>query len=159
SYVQAGVVPLLPKDWRVVVMRPGVAPLQALFERLAPLELEPLAAADRATPAAILAWLEREARRRGETIVIYVDQGGELVTLCRDEAERAAFAQLIASVRDDERVRVVMSMRDDFLMRMQRLPGLADRLPGAIHLLGTPSRGDLRRILVEPARRLGYELE
>ncbi len=153
SFVQAGVVPLLPEDWRAVVMRPGATPLATLFDKLA------VPAEHRATPAAVLAWLERDERARGETLVLYVDQAEELVTLCRDEAERAAFAQLCAGVRDDEHVRVVMTMRDDFLMRLQRLPGLGDRLTSGIHLLGTPSRADLRRILVEPARRMGYEFE
>ncbi|MGE5185780.1 MAG: protein kinase domain-containing protein [Acidobacteriota bacterium] len=159
SFVQAGVVPLLPKDWRTVVMRPGATPIATLFERLAPLELTPLPAEDRSKPAAIRAWLEREARRRDETLVIYVDQSEELVTLCRDDAERAVFAQVCAGVRDSERVRIVMTMRDDFLMRLQRLPGLGDRLTSGIHLLGTPSPADLRRILVEPARRMGYDFE
>jgi WD40 repeat protein/serine/threonine protein kinase len=159
SFVQAGVVPLLPKDWRAIVMRPGANPLTVMFEKLAPLGLAALPAEDRAKPAAILAWLEREARARSETLLLYIDQSEELVTLCRDETERAAFAQVCAGVHDDERVRVVMTMRDDFLMRMQRLPGLADRLTGGLHLLGTPSRADLRRILVEPARRTGYDFE
>jgi WD40 repeat protein/serine/threonine protein kinase len=159
SYVQAGVLPLLPKDWRAVVLRPGATPLAAMFARLAPLGLEPIAEGDRKKPQAIVAWLEREARRRGETLVLYIDQSEELVTLCRDEEERAAYGQVLAGVRDDERVRVVMTMRDDFLMRLQRVPGLGERLTSGIHLLGTPSRADLRRILVEPARRLGYAFE
>jgi WD40 repeat protein/serine/threonine protein kinase len=153
SYVQAGVLPLLPKDWRAVVMRPGATPLATLFDKLA------VPAEHRATPAAIIAFLESDARARGETLMLYVDQAEELVTLCRDEAERAAFAQVCAGVHDDEHVRVVMTMRDDFLMRLQRLPGLGDRLTSGIHLLGTPSRADLRRILVEPARRMGYDFE
>jgi WD40 repeat protein/serine/threonine protein kinase len=153
SFVQAGVVPLLPKDWRAVVMRPGATPLATLFDKLA------VPPEHRATPAAIIAWLERDTRTRGETLMLYVDQAEELVTLCRDEAERAAFAQVCAGVHDDEHVRVVMTMRDDFLMRLQRLPGLGDRLTSGIHLLGTPSRSDLRRILVEPARRMGYDFE
>ena len=153
SYVQAGVLPLLPKDWRAIVMRPGAAPLAALFARAG------IPATVDKSPAAIVHWLEDEARRRNETLVLYIDQSEELVTLCRDESERAAFAQVLAGVRDDERVRIVMTMRDDFLMRLQRLPGLGERLTSGLHLLGTPSRADLRRILVEPARRLGYSFE
>ena len=34
SFISAGVVPLLPKSWRTVVMRPGSAPLAALAQRL-----------------------------------------------------------------------------------------------------------------------------
>ncbi|HEU0036513.1 MAG TPA: protein kinase [Kofleriaceae bacterium] len=156
SFVQAGVVPLLPKDWRAVVMRPGASPFQALHDRLGDeAELE----RDVADPKAAMTRLADGARARGETLVLYVDQAEELVTLCRDERERSAFAQFLAAVRDDDRVRVVLTLRDDFLMRLQRLPDLGERLTTGMQLLGTPSRADLRRILVEPARRKGYELE
>jgi WD40 repeat protein/serine/threonine protein kinase len=163
SFVQAGVVPLLPADWRAVVLRPGAAPFAALREKLAdieraPPELDDLAAAI-AQPTAVMTWLERDARKRGETLLVYIDQAEELVTLCRDETERGAFAQLLASARDDERIRVVLTLRDDFLMRLQRLPSLGERLTTGMQLIGTPSRADLRRILTEPARRMGYELE
>src|SRR5258706_176352 len=71
----------------------------------------------------------------------------------------AARAELLAAAHDADRVRVVLTLRDDFLMRLQRLPGLGARLTTGIHLLGTPSRADLRRILLEPARRVGYDYE
>jgi hypothetical protein len=50
-------------------------------------------------------------------------------------------------------------LRDDFLMRAEALPALRERLAVGLHLLGTPQREDLLRIVVEPARRCGYELE
>jgi WD40 repeat protein/serine/threonine protein kinase len=161
SFVQAGVVPLLSADWRAIVFRPGPSPFAALREKLVVAGFDPpeLRAACIARPSALIAWLGPEALRRSETIVLVLDQAEELVTLCRDEVERAAFAQALAAVRDESRVRVVLTLRDDFLMRLQRLPGLGERLSGGIHLLGTPSRGDLRRILTEPARRLGYEYD
>jgi WD40 repeat protein len=146
SFVQAGVVPLLPPSWRPVVLRPGANPMATLRERLLPFAPEP------ALVAAAMA-------ARGETLVIVIDQSEELVTLCRDDDSQHAFAQFLAGVRDDARVRVVLTLRDDFLMRMQRLPGLGERLTNGIHLLGTPSRADLRRILTEPARHMSYAFE
>ncbi|HUS32508.1 MAG TPA: protein kinase [Kofleriaceae bacterium] len=157
SFVQAGVMPLLPATWRRVVMRPGSSPLSALRERVLALGGEP-PPKTLAAPL-VLSWLERTAAQLGATLVIYVDQAEELVTLCRDEAERALFATIAASVRDGSNVRFVLTMRDDFLMRLQRLPGFAERLAGSIHLLGTPSPNDLKRILVEPARRKGFEFD
>ena len=161
SFVQAGVVPLFPTSWKTVVLRPGPRPLAALRDKLLPLvPLLPEIDTKRELAAAEwIGFLDEVMRKRGETLVIVVDQAEELVTLSRDEASRLAFAQLVAAVRDEARVRVVLTLRDDFLMRMQRLPGLGERLTNGIHLLGTPSRGDLRRILTEPARRMGYELE
>src|SRR5205823_8806541 len=43
SFVQAGVVPALPDDWEVVVLRPGSAPLVSLASRVARLGFDPIA--------------------------------------------------------------------------------------------------------------------
>src|SRR5204862_5642110 len=124
-------VPALPDGWRAAVLRPGSAPMAAL---------------DRIGPAAA-----------GETRVIVVDQLEELFTLCRDPGERARFAAAIGAACDDDRSRIVLTIRDDFLARANELAPLRERLAGAVTLLATPDAADLLRVLVEPARQAGYD--
>jgi WD40 repeat protein/tRNA A-37 threonylcarbamoyl transferase component Bud32 len=184
SFVQAGVVPRLPAHWRAIVVRPGPSPLAALEARLSrsavpvrDLAGDPgaLAAALRAaaeadgstsaaksgvgTPTALPAG--RGSSPVGSTIVLVIDQLEELFTLCHDERERQAYAAALAEATRsaDEPIRVILTLRDDFLIRAESLVALRDRLARGLKLLTTPPPEDLERILVEPARRAGYQFE
>ncbi len=163
SFVQAGLLPLLPQDWQVLGLRPGATPLATLAARLA---REGLATADlRFTllrnPEALGELLRAAAEARRRTLVLFVDQFEELLTLCHDAEERRAFARaLVEAARSpEEPVRVILTLRDDFLLRAEQLPGLRERLGQGLQLLGTPAPEDLRRTLTEPARRAGYDFE
>jgi WD40 repeat protein len=136
SFVAAGVTPALAASWRVVSMRPGPRPVAALEARLA-------AAGD-----------------TGD-LVLAVDQFEELFTLGADAAEQQRFAELLAALAPsvDRPTRVILTVRDDFLMRCVELAALRPHLASGLVLLGTPAPDDLRRILVEPAALQGYELE
>ncbi|MCE9578291.1 MAG: protein kinase, partial [Deltaproteobacteria bacterium] len=131
SFVQAGLVPRLPAGWRAVVLRPGHAPLAA-FARVA-LDDAPL--------------------------VIVVDQFEELFTLGADADERERFAAALVAASRRAQVRVVLTVRDDFLARAGALPALRDQLAQGIELVATPSADELVRILTEPARRAGYDFD
>jgi hypothetical protein len=56
-------------------------------------------------------------------------------------------------------VRVIVTLRDDFLVRAKELLGLRERLTQGLEILTAPAREELVRILVEPARCAGYEFE
>ena len=133
SFVHAGVVPRLPASWTTATLRPGSRPLEALH-----------ACVERARPA-----------------LLVVDQFEELFTLCSDPVERERFARELVDMasRATEPVRVVITLRDDFLIRAEQLDALRSRIGPALQLLATPVAADLLRILVEPARRAGYEFE
>ena len=160
SFIQAGVVPILPDDFQVVIVRPGAAPVAALIARIdgAKLDIE----WDEPEDAKAIAAAIRDAMvGRGESLLLVVDQFEELFTLCQDLDERADYADILTQLAADEDapVRVVLTLRDDFLMKAQSLPLLRDRLTHSLQLLATPDRDDLLRILVEPARRVGYSFE
>ncbi|HSS01663.1 MAG TPA: serine/threonine-protein kinase, partial [Kofleriaceae bacterium] len=184
SFVQAGVIPALPAGWRAITSRPGPLPLAALIARLhaagiatptatdapdsqsgtddrrtqlAVDDLRAQVAADREVLGAIL---RAEGHARGP-LVLVIDQLEELFTLCLDPAERTAFAEaVIAAARTvDDPVRVVFTLRDDFLVRAEQVPALRDRIGQPMQLLTMPNAPDLVRILVEPARRAGYDFE
>ncbi len=154
SFVQAGVVPALGDSWQAMITRPGPAPRAALA---ALLERSGVHATDGDPGAA----LRQHAAAGGRSILLVIDQFEELFTLCLDPAERVAYAEEIASLTrsPDDPVRVVLTLRDDFLARADDLPALRERLAVGLQLLAMPSRADLIRVLVDPARRHGYDFE
>src|SRR5439155_4111379 len=104
--------------------------------------------------------LRADAATRGP-IVLVVDQLEELFTLSDDADERRVFAEALAAAARavDDPVRVIFTLRDDFLVRSEQVPALRNRIGQGLQLLTVPVTEDLVRILVEPARRSGYELE
>jgi WD40 repeat protein len=154
SFVQAGVLPRLPAGWRAVVLRPGTAPLAVLAART-----ELPAASAGGAPAAIAALLR--ARAGEATLVIVVDQFEEVFTLCKDPAERTRFAEVLAQAARsvDDRIRVILTVRDDFLVRAGELAPLRDRLAQGLTLLATPAPEDLVRVVALPARQVGYRFD
>ncbi len=165
SFVHAGVVPALPADWRAITMRPGGSPLAALAARLehakigreSVQELRDAVSRERGSLGELL---RNDAATHGP-IVLVVDQLEEIFTLCQDESERRLFAEAVAAAaRDaDDRVRVIFTLRDDFLVRTEQVPALRNRIGQGLQLLTVPVAEDLKRILVEPARRSGYQFE
>jgi WD40 repeat protein len=152
SFVHAGVVPSLPEGWRVVSLRPGRQPFEALAARLGEIGVRASAAALEETPAAL-----GEALRGAGPVVLVVDQFEEAFTLVEAEVTSRLAAALAFAAHGD--VRVVLTLRDDFLARANQLAPLTDRLSSALVLLATPAPADLLRIVVEPARRAGYDFD
>ena len=157
SFVQAGVIPALPAGWHAITMRPGPLPLAALSARL---QHAGIAASELATPDALGEALRAHTAQHGPVLLV-VDQLEELFTLCHDATERVAFATAIvrAARSADDPIRVVVTLRDDFLVRAEQLASFRARLGQGLQLLTVPAADDLLRTLVEPARRAGYELE
>ena len=175
SLVRAGAVPLLKRSgegWDAFVVRPGRSPLAALSAMLldlssaasdpmvAPLGGEP--AADlRAAPgqlgAALRAWAHRKRRR----VLVFVDQFEELYTLCPAPDERAAFLACLDSVADDagSPLRVIASIRSDFLDRLAEHRQLADRIAAGLMLVPPLDRDGLRDALIRPVEAADYRYE
>ena len=163
SLVQAGVLAALPEDWRAVVVRPGPAPIDSLAGRLAALGVEVATLREELErhPGALASALRAWASTNRVTLVVVVDQLEELFTAGCDEAERALYADALARAAraPEDPVRIVFTLRDDFLLRAEALPAFRARLTQGLQLVTTPAPPELRRILVEPLRRAGYEFD
>lgn len=163
SFVQAGVIPSLPPGWQAITLRPSVAPIAALAARLelAGIVVPELEAMLEARPEALGELLRAHARAHHLTLVLVIDAFEEVIALCPDAPERHRFATALAAAAraPEDPVRVVCTLRDDFLGRAQQLPALKQRLTHSIHLIGCLGPEELLRILVEPARRAGYAFE
>jgi WD40 repeat protein len=105
--------------------------------------------------------LRRTLPDADERVVLVVDQFEEAFTVCRDEHERSEFLDALVALAEDRdrRVQVVVAIRADFYGRCAAHDRLA-RLVGANQVLVGPMRRDeLRRAIVEPARRVGLRVE
>jgi WD40 repeat protein/predicted Ser/Thr protein kinase len=160
SFLRAGLIPTLPPLWKTAVATPGNHPFQSLAQALAP-----HFAGDTEAVQALLGFdqedtavrLLQRLRRHHDSILLIVDQFEELFTLSRFEVQ-TAFAHLLGRLVVEADVRVILSMRDDFLIQCEAhealAPAFSDLTP-----LGVLSDSALRRALVQPALACGYRFE
>src|SRR5262249_38807707 len=83
SFVQAGVIPLLPKTWRAITLRPGASPLGSVAQKLAQLgaPMSDLPAAIGRNVDALALHLCNWTRRNQAPLLLVIDQFEELLTL------------------------------------------------------------------------------
>jgi eukaryotic-like serine/threonine-protein kinase len=188
SLVRAGVVPALKasgESWSTLVVRPGRSPMAALAYALTPM-LSTSASTGAATigtgaitvsgelshqqqlverlyaePGYLGAALRSRARSRGQHILLFVDQFEELYTQVPDARERLAFATCLAGVCDDATtpLRLVLSLRSDFLDYVAEAPALMAELTQRLFFVTPPNRDGLRDALNQPAEMAGYQFE
>src|SRR6478736_257696 len=182
SFVRAGVVPALRlsgQSWQVLVARPGRSPLLALASLLAPLmgnaanmgssanvEEDMVAQREIAQrlvfePGYLGSILRSISRRTGQRFLLFVDQFEELYTLCANPEQRRAFTTALAGAADDATspVRVILSIRSDFLGRVGEDAHFMAEISRGLFFLGPPGPEGLREALVHPAEMCGYRFE
>jgi serine/threonine protein kinase/formylglycine-generating enzyme required for sulfatase activity len=162
SLCRAGVLPrvadgALGSGWATLSLVPGRHPVSALAAALASYlgaGEEELASQIRNEPAALA-----RALRKRSGIVILIDQLEELITL-GDPEEAQAVAETIAELAVQmPGVRLLATVRGDFLTRVASLPGLSDPVTRAFHHLRPLAAEGLREAVVGPARARGFEFE
>lgn len=182
SFLRAGVVPALKssgEDWEVIVVRPGRSPLSALTDRLRPLlkefpENHPSFASlpPEPTDAELLrrlidepgflgAVLRERCRSRNEKLLLFLDQFEELYTLGASAEERQAVTRALVAAADDavSPIRVMLSIRADFVGRTTEDQDFVAELSRGLFFLGPPSEEGLREALVRPLEMVGYRFE
>ncbi|HTR50565.1 MAG TPA: protein kinase [Kofleriaceae bacterium] len=174
SFVRAGVVPTLKasgEPWEVLIVRPGRSPLAALAGALQGLrdtrDSDPMIDDDdlearlRVEPGAFGARLRSRARRKRTQILLFVDQHEELYTLVPGLAERLAFTACLAGAGDDPSgpLRVIVSMRSDFLDRAAEDRRFVDELTRGLAFLQPLGRAGLEQALVQPLEAIGFGFE
>ncbi len=179
SFVRAGVLPAIKQSgepWVGIIVRPGRHPLAALAHAVAPLlatgateagvasggvAAEALVARLGAEPGYLGSALRSHAGQRGQRVLLFVDQLEELYTLVADTRERLAFTACLASAADDAAapVRVIATIRADFLDRVAEDRYFMAELARSLFFLAPPSRASLCDALIEPAQLAGYRFE
>jgi hypothetical protein len=178
SFVRAGLFPALKaggESWETLTIRPGRNPMAALAAVTTPLigESSSTTLVDDIKeqqeevnrlirePGHLGMVLRSRAKREKNKILLFVDQFEELYTQVADPKERMAFTTALASAADDVAapVRVVVSLRSDFLDRVSEDPAFVAEVTQGLFFLTTPSKDGLRDALVQPAEMAGYQFE
>jgi hypothetical protein len=181
SFVRAGLVPALKasgEHWSRFTLRPGRSPMAALAHALTPMASSLSHTAGASAPAGELTesqlrerlyaepgylgtLLRARARSRDQHILLVIDQFEELYTQVSDPRERLAFTACLAGVCDDAAspLRLVLSLRSDFLDHVAESPALMAELTRSLFFLAPPNRDGLRDALLQPAEMAGYQFE
>ncbi|HWN71871.1 MAG TPA: serine/threonine-protein kinase, partial [Haliangium sp.] len=186
SLVRAGVIPALKRSgegWEAVIMRPGRQPLGALAEVLlalpgrssemptgrgvtrradqAPAGRDDIVARLRAEPGYLGIALRTWARAKLRRLVLFVDQFEELYTLGASHEERTCVIACLGSVADDvaSPLRVILSMRSDFLDRLAENRAFLDTVSHGLTFLPPLGRDGLREALQRPVEACDHRFE
>lgn len=164
SLVKAGLLPALQATvtavgapaWRLLEpIRPGDAPLRTL-EHLLHGTLDTPAVplpTPNTPPRAALALLDEWcAAHPDQRLLLVVDQFEELITQCRDDAERHQFQQLLAGAlaAHPQQLRVVLTLRSDFEPQFSDSP-LVAAWPAGRYIVPPLTQADLRAVIEGPA--------
>lgn len=182
SFVRAGLIPALRgsgENWDSFDIRPGRRPLSRLASICQQISRTNTVTASPTTrkrdvenrdeiltrlreqPGYFANSLRRYANEVGVRIVLFVDQFEEVFTLVPDRDERMAFASSLLAMADDagSPLRVVLSLRSDFLDRVSEHEELSQEMTRGLMLLPQMSRDALRSALTQPAEMAGYRFE
>jgi serine/threonine protein kinase len=169
SFVHAGLVPAMRAiggNWEVRVLRPGRVPIHRLAgiidDTVNTGEIpNDLVGQLMDSPGLFGERLRRTALKHDQRMLVVVDQLEELFTLCdSDEIRRVFLAALLAAADDATApVRVVLSMRADFLDRLAGHKQFLAELSRGLFFLSAPDQDNLRETLVRPAELAGYTFE
>jgi hypothetical protein len=156
SLLQAGLVHAVRREglagsdrWKIISLRPGYRPAQALLTALGASSTAP-------TPEALASALKIGA----QPVMIVFDQFEELFTLARDRAEVQMLTDALAVAVTDQRTefRLILGMRSEFLGQAASVSGLS-RLIRRPWVLRPPSATDTRDIVGGPAEHCGYTFQ
>ena len=177
SLIRAGLIPELKRSgepWEVMVTRPGRDPLASLASILEPILSPEDSSPDekanthrqllhrlRTEPGFLGTLLRNRARQKKEKILLFVDQFEELYSLVPKLADRQAYTSSLAGVADDAStpLRVVISLRSDFLDRTSEDMNFFDILTNGLHLLPSMGDADMKEAILGPLRGTGYRFE
>lgn len=140
-------------DFHCLFTAPGDAPILNLAQSLSRAvgDIKPFDDAD----SAVLAFQKLQENRK--EIVLIIDRFEELFTLNPPEMQ-SRFSEILSKLSLDANIRVVLSMRDDFLIACKEHDSLSP-IFSEVTAIVPLSGAALRRALVQPALKCGYRFE
>ena len=172
SVVKAGLIPALRRgalpgseNWFIIEMTPGSHPLEELEVALLRVAVNP--------PASLIEQFQSDSRgliravRRSLPddptieLVLVIDQFEEVFTLLQDEKERLRFLGLLISAILDEnsRIRVVLTLRADFIDRPLGYVDFGELLHQRMEIVLPLTPDELESAIISPAGRVGLRFE
>jgi WD40 repeat protein/serine/threonine protein kinase/DNA-binding XRE family transcriptional regulator len=172
SVVRAGLVPALRRgglpgseNWFIVEMHPGAHPLQELEAALLKVAVKPpqnLLEKLQDSPRGLMRCARHILPEDPDVeLVLVIDQFEEIFTLVTDDALRIHFLEsLVAAVVDpDSRLRIVTTMRTDFLDQSLQHIDFGELVRQQSEMVLPLSPDELELAIVAPARRAGLVFE
>ena len=151
--------PVRPGDSLPAVSRPAASATDAVVDpaRAGEPVVDPTGPGEpvadlRVAPGHLGTALRAWARNKHRRVLVFIDQFEELYTLCVDPDERSAFLTCLDGVADDagSPLRVLVSIRSDFLDRLAEHRQLAAGISHGLMLVPPLDRDGLRDALVRP---------
>ena len=176
SLVRAGLVPGLRAgyfveaggDWRVVVTRPGNAPIDNLGASLAhSLPVTDVEVTLRRGPLGLVELVQQARLADGEQLLVIVDQFEELFRYQREHAstttaadESAFLVKLLldAAAQRELPIYVVLTLRSDFLGNCAQFRDLPERLNEGLYLVPRMRRDQIRDAITGPLGVVGVQI-
>lgn len=160
SFLRAGLIPVLPASWSHVFTVPGDSPLVNLGQALAAEfsgDTEAIRKMVRLNDVDVALWLLHRWRQKHSETILIADRFEELFTL-NDREVQTRFAELLGRAVLEADIRLLLAVRDDFLIFCKEHASLAPIFSELTALL--PLTGPaLRRALIQPALQCGYRFE
>jgi len=159
SLCRAGVMPAVVEGelggaWQALAVVPGARPLTALASAIGdPALVRRL----RESPALLTREMRRHAGDRG--LIVFIDQLEELITLGEPGEVAAIDAGLAALADGIPGLRLLATVRADFLARISTLPVLGRDLSRLLYFLRPLPPERLRDVIVGPAAAVGTRFE
>ncbi len=182
SLIRAGLTKQLAEDihpgirrWQTLIVEPGSRPFRSLAVQVAVAAGIPVADRERWIEDRVQQWSEAPDGVRNsietlfadapEPLLVFIDQFEELFTHRQEGEEHERIARnFVANLVDiwkngGDRVRVILSLRADFVERCLEIGPLKELLQDRTMLVGEVGDDALREIVKEPAARVGAFLE
>jgi eukaryotic-like serine/threonine-protein kinase len=168
SVCRAGVLPAVldgalggGRNWSVVRFVPGRSPMASLATAIAPIlgmEETAIVRGLRAHATATARTIRERLGDRGG-LVLFIDQLEELVTMS-DPVGACTVAEALGHLATGlPGVRLLTTVRSDFLAPVAALPGLGDEIARALYFLKPLSPEGIREAITGPARMAGIRFE
>ncbi len=172
SVVKAGLIPALRRgglpnseNWFVVELLPGAHPLEELEAALLRIAVNPpqsLLPQMREDKRGLLRAIQRSLPTDDSIeLVLVLDQFEEVFTLVEDESERVQLLDGLveAVLTERSRVRVIVTLRADFIDRPLRYMDFGELVQRRSELVLPLTPDELERAIVGPADRVGLRVE
>lgn len=167
SVCRAGVLPELSRvglegrpTWSQVTVTPGHHPVRSLAAGLSgvaglePHSTEEMLATD---PTGVIAAIRHRSGGRG--LVVQIDQLEELLTLSDPKEAEVVESWLVVVAAGCPGLRVLATVRSDFLTRLAKVPTLGDVIARSLYLLRPLTGDQLRSVVTGPAEVAGARFE
>lgn len=168
SVCRAGVLPAIKETglgrnltYQIATLVPGKQPLRTLCEAIAQAigrEEQPLIAALKTDPQSFPRVL-RNMIPIGAGLLIFVDQMEELVTISDPHEAKLVGEALGALANKAGELRLLGTVRADFVSRVATVPGIGDEINRGLYLLRPMGPDKLREAVVGPAQLKGVTFE